>query len=76
MNDVCPVMASFSEVPQDTIYMSTTLCVLLIQSGRVHVWSAEKRWSLNVTCPTACYDHVMFACVIESRRLECEFSAL
>ena len=42
-NDVCPVMCSFSEMVQLTIaFVSTSLCVLVIQSTHVHVWFAEK----------------------------------
>ena len=68
-NDVCPVMASFSEMAQLAIYISTIRCVLLIQIARVNVSSAEKRRDLKWEMPN--YSHVMFSC--ESRRFEFQF---
>ena len=52
--------------------LSKTLCVLLIPSAHadVHVWSAEKLPGLNLTCLTACYDHVMFA---SQQPSDCDF---
>ena len=42
-------------------FVSTSPCVLLIQSTHVHVWFAEKWLDLNLTCLSAHFDNVMFA---------------
>ena len=54
---------TFREWSSLLFYISTLCVVLLIQSARVHVLSAEKSWDLSVTCLRVSRPDFFFAIV-------------
>ena len=60
-NDVCPVMSIFQRWSSLLAFISTSLCILLINSKCSCSCLVCKKWlDLNLTCLTARFGNVMF----------------